>query len=203
MKGSVVTSHLRTNKIEFPAFLVVNRTRGTNEVVAVIEGTASSDTMMHRLMQTFEMFEGQRLSDMRDESEREMREQIKRDQDMAYQASLEVDKAKRQKQDEEQERVKQLAKREEDEEKRKEGERKNKIQSALNRLPDEPVESVDQKCVSRIRFRLPNGEFLQRKFLIEHKLESLFDFLTSNGYFIEEFKVLSSWPRYVAFFFLK
>lgn len=87
LTGSVVTSHLRTNKIEFPAFLVVNRTRGTNEVVAVIEGTASNETMMHRLMQTFEMFEGQRISDMNDESERETREQIKRDQDMAYQVS--------------------------------------------------------------------------------------------------------------------
>lgn len=79
-----MTSHLRTNKIEFPAFLIVNRTRGTNEVIAVIEGTASNETMMHRLMQAFEMFETQRSSDARDENERDERELIKREQDAAY-----------------------------------------------------------------------------------------------------------------------
>lgn len=115
-------------------------------------------------------------------------------------ASLEVDKAKRQKQDEEQERFKLLAKQAEDEEKKKEEERKNKMQTSLNRLPNEPDETMDQKCLTRIRFRLPNGEMLQRRFLISNKLETLFDFLTSNGYFVEEFKVLSSWPRYVSFF---
>ena len=75
---------MKTNKIEFPAFLVVNRTRATNEVVAVIEGTASNETMLHRLMQAFEMFESQRVTDLIDETERYEREQIKRDQDYAY-----------------------------------------------------------------------------------------------------------------------
>lgn len=74
------------------------------------------------------------------------------------------------------------------------------MQVSLSRLPNEPGEKEDQKRVTRIRFRLPNGEMLQRKFLIENSLEALFDFLTSNGYFVEEFKVLSSWPRYIFYF---
>ncbi len=199
--GSVVTSHLRTNKIEFPAFLIVNRIRATNEVVAVIEGTAAPDTMLHRLMQAYEMFEAQRVIDTRDESERDAREQIKRDQDAAYRASLELDKAKRQKQDEEQERIRRAAKEEQDEEQRKIKEREAKIKGAFDRLPVEPGNDVAVNLVSRIRFRLPNGEMLQRRFLIKDKLENLVDYLTSNGYFVDEFKVLSSWPRYAGFRF--
>jgi len=193
--GSVVTSHLRTNKIEFPAFLVVNRTRATNEVVAVIEGTAAPDTMLHRLMQAYEMFEAQRVTDIRDESERDAREQIKRDQDAAYRESLELDKAKRQRQDEEQERLRRAAREEEDLEQRKVKEREARIRVALEKLPGEPGDEAADGGVSRIRFRLPNGEVLQRRFSVKDKLESLFDYLTSNGYFVDEFKVLSSWPR--------
>ena len=59
--GSVVANHLKTSKIIYPAFLIVNRMRGTNEVIAVIEGDASQDTMINRLMQSYEMFESQRI----------------------------------------------------------------------------------------------------------------------------------------------
>lgn len=54
-------------------------------MIAVIEGTASNETMLHRLMQSYEMFEAQRVTDMRDEQERDERELIKREQDAAYQ----------------------------------------------------------------------------------------------------------------------
>lgn len=193
--GSVVTSHLKTNKIEFPAFLIVNRTRGTNEVIAVIEGTASHETMMHRLMQAYEMFEAQRVTDVRDETERDEREQIKRDQDAAYQESLELDKAKRQKQDEEQERLRQLAKQEEDLEKQRIENRQKKMKECEEKLPKEPSDGEPLNKIARIRFRLPNGEMLQRKFFIENSLQNVFDFLTSKEYFTDEYKVLSSWPR--------
>ena len=52
---------MKTSKIIYPAFLIVNRMRGTNEVIAVIEGDASQDTMINRLMQSYEMFESQRI----------------------------------------------------------------------------------------------------------------------------------------------
>ncbi len=74
-------------------------------------------------------------------------------------------------------------------------EREARIRVALEKLPGEPGDEAADGGVSRIRFRLPNGEVLQRRFSVKDKLESLFDYLTSNGYFVDEFKVLSSWPR--------
>lgn len=49
--------------------------------------------------------------------------------------------------------------------------------------------------MTRIRFRLPNGEFIQRKFFIADKLEQIIYFFNGNGYLNEDYKLLSSWPR--------
>ena len=193
--GSVVTSHLKTNKIEFPAFLIVNRTRGTNEVIAVIEGTASNETMMHRLMQAYEMFEAQRIHDERSEQTRDEREQIKREQDAAYQASLQLDKAKKQKQDEENQRIKKVAESEQMKEILKIQTRQKLIKDCLDQLEPEPADDIPLNKITKIRFRLPDGQLLQRKFYIQNKLKEVLNFLTASGYFSEEFKVLSSWPR--------
>lgn len=42
---------------------------------------------------------------------------------------------------------------------------------------------------------MPNGETWQRRFTASDKLSSVLDFMTSHGYFTEEYKLLSSWPR--------
>lgn len=49
--------------------------------------------------------------------------------------------------------------------------------------------------VAKIRFRLPDGETWQRRFGAKEKLSSVIDFVTSQGYFPDEYKLLSSWPR--------
>lgn len=193
--GSVVTNHLKTNKITYPAFLIVNRMRGTNEVIAVIEGDASHEVMMQRLMQSYEMFEVQRYKDEKDEQTRDERERIKREQDAAYQQSLEMDKAKRQKQTEDLERIKQTAQLEEELMKQKEKEKELFIQKCLMNLNEEPNEKVASNQITRIRFRLPDGQMLERKFLITNKLEQIIYFINGNGYFNDEYKLLSSWPR--------
>jgi hypothetical protein len=193
--GSVVANHLKTNKIIYPAFLIVNRMRGTNEVIAVIEGDASQDTMINRLMQSYEMFESQRIKDEKDENTRDERERIKREQDAAYQQSLEMDKAKRQKQTEEVIRQKQAAQLEEEKQKQIIQQRDNFIKSCLTKLKNEPDENSPINTITRIRFRLPNGEFIQRKFFITDKLEQIIYFINGNGYLNEDYKLLSSWPR--------
>lgn len=49
--------------------------------------------------------------------------------------------------------------------------------------------------VARIRFRTPDGEMFQRRFRANDKLSSVLDFITSEGYFPDDYKLLSSWPR--------
>ena len=64
------------------------------EILSVIHGNTVLDEMMMSLIHTSEMFEEQRLAEVREESEREIRETMKAEQDAAYHASLEADRAK-------------------------------------------------------------------------------------------------------------
>ena len=69
-------------------------------------------------------------------------------------------------------------------------------QAALASLLPEPADDADLKSqITRIRFRLPDGNTLQRKFHISEKLNSIICFVSSQGFFVEEYKILSSWPR--------
>jgi hypothetical protein len=178
-----IISNIKDLKGRLPLLLVITRSRGTNEITAIIEGDCSNEMLLNRLMQACELFEMQRMKDERDEASRDERERIKREQDAAYRESLQSDKAKRQKQEEELEKERAKAR---DLESRK--------IHAGESLPAEPDES-EKLQVSRIRFRMPNGEFLQRRFYISNKLKAALDFMTSQGYFVENYKLLSSWPR--------
>lgn len=68
-------------------------------------------------MNAVELFQSQQRSDIREEEEREAREQVKREQDLAYEASLAADRAKDEskRQIEQQKRMEELAKRENEE----------------------------------------------------------------------------------------
>jgi hypothetical protein len=178
-----IISVVREHKEKLPLLLFITRSRGTNEITGIVEGDCTNEMLMNQLMQACELYEMQRSKDERDEATRDEREKIKREQDAAYQASLEQDKAKRQKQEEEIEK-----------EKEKERNLEKRKQDARNNLPEEP-QAGSTAAITRIRFRLPNGEFLQRQFFIANKLQALFDFVTTHGYFSEQYKLLSSWPR--------
>nr|CAH7718762.1 unnamed protein product [Callosobruchus chinensis] len=49
--------------------------------------------------------------------------------------------------------------------------------------------------ITKIKFRFPKGEFIERRFEANTPLKVLLDFLVVQGYPAEEFKVISSWPR--------
>lgn len=63
-----------------------------------------------------------------------------------------------------------------------------------SRLPREPNEDCGD-TVTKIRVRLPKGEFIERRFYSKEPLQVLLDFLVVQGYPNNEFKVISSWPR--------
>jgi hypothetical protein len=190
--GSVFVSNLKSMKEKFPLLLIVTRARGNNEVSAIIEGDCTNEQVLDRLMQAYEMFEAQRHKDEQDERIRDERERIKREQDAAYQMSLELDKAKRQRQTEEYEKQKREAEMEQKHEKQRLEVFEKRRSDARARLPTEPSE--DEK-ITRIRFRMPSGEVLLRKFRTTEKLEVIIDYMTSLGYFVENHKLLTSWPR--------
>ncbi|XP_014072109.2 FAS-associated factor 1 isoform X2 [Salmo salar] len=189
--GSVVAQTIRTYKTDqFPLLLTVMGKRTSNEVLNVIQGNTTVDELMMRLMGAMEIFSAQQQEDIKDEDEREAREMVKREQDEAYQLSLEADRKKREAQEREQAeqlRLQQIQKEADDE--------KEAIRLSLEHaLPPEPAEEGGEP-ISKLRIRTPSGEFLVRRFLGSTKLQVLFDFVASKGYPWDDFKLLTTFPR--------
>uniref|UniRef100_A0A8C0UTZ6 Fas associated factor 1 n=1 Tax=Cyanistes caeruleus TaxID=156563 RepID=A0A8C0UTZ6_CYACU len=189
--GSVVAQTIRTQKTDqFPLFLIIMGKRSSNEVLNVIQGNTTVDELMMRLMAAMEIFSAQQQEDIKDEDEREARENVKREQDEAYRISLEADRAKREAQEREmaeQFRLEQIRKEQEEE--------REAIRLSLEQsLPPEPKEESTES-VSKLRIRMPSGEFFERRFLASSKLQVVFDFVASKGYPWEEYKLLGTFPR--------
>ncbi|XP_077882359.1 FAS-associated factor 1 isoform X4 [Ictidomys tridecemlineatus] len=189
--GSVVAQTIRTQKTDqFPLFLIIMGKRSSNEVLNVIQGNTTVDELMMRLMAAMEIFSAQQQEDIKDEDEREARENVKREQDEAYRLSLEADRAKREAHEREmaeQFRLEQIRKEQEEE--------REAIRLSLEQaLPPEPKEE-NAEPVSKLRIRTPSGEFLERRFLASNKLQIVFDFVASKGFPWDEFKLLSTFPR--------
>jgi hypothetical protein len=94
----------------FPLLLIVIRTRGSLELINVIEGKNTPSEVLLNLIQSNESFEQQRLRDADEEIIREKRENLKRQQEDEYEQSLQADLAKeraRQEEQNENERLKQ------------------------------------------------------------------------------------------------
>ncbi|XP_053549470.1 FAS-associated factor 1 [Bombina bombina] len=189
--GSVVTQTVRAQKTDqFPLFLIIMGKRSSNEVLNVIQGNTTVDELMMRLISAMEIFSAQQQEDIKDEDEREARENVKREQDEAYRLSLEADRAKREAQEKEmaeQCRLEQIRKEQEEE--------REAIRLSLEQsLPPEPQEEHSEPQ-SKLRIRTPSGEFIERRFLCSSPLQVVFDFVASKGFPFEEFKLISTFPR--------
>ncbi|KAH8347984.1 hypothetical protein KR084_002913, partial [Drosophila pseudotakahashii] len=192
--ASLTARNIKLDKL--PAIMLVGKSRqlGSNcEVLSVIHGNIGLDDLLTRLIETSEMFEEQLQVEIRQEDERAARDQVKAEQDMAYQETLEADMAKdaakRQKE------AAQLAERKRMESERAEEDaRRESIRLvAQQSLPQEPSEL--EAGTSKIRVRKPTGDFLERRFFTNNNLQDLLNFVTANGFLIEEYKLISSWPR--------
>lgn len=94
----------------FPVILIVIRTRGSLELINIIEGKSTPSEVLSNLIQSHESFEQQRLRDVDEEVMREKREDLKKQQEDEYEQSRQADLAKERARQEEQdtnERLKQ------------------------------------------------------------------------------------------------
>jgi hypothetical protein len=83
-------------KDSFPLLLVLIRSRGTLELISVIEGKSTPSEVLLNLIQSHDLFEQQRQRDAEEEIMREKRENLKKQQEDEYHRSLEADLAKEQ-----------------------------------------------------------------------------------------------------------
>lgn len=86
----------------FPVLLIVIRTRGSLELINIIEGKSTPSEVLSNLIQSHESFEQQRLRDVDEEVMREKRENLKKQQEDEYEQSRQADLAKERARQEEQ-----------------------------------------------------------------------------------------------------
>lgn len=186
---------------DLPAFMIIGRVRSTTEVITVIPGNVTLDELMTRLLHGVEVFSSGLATEIREEEERQAREQVKQEQDKAYEESLLADRLKDQARQQErelrqkQEEAERMQKEQEEQEKQKEEAVKEENRQMLaQQLPREPPEDCKDP-ITCIRIRLPSGDVLVRRFLGSQPLKTLLLYLASKGFPASEYKVLASWPR--------
>jgi FAS-associated factor 2 len=84
------------DKDAYPLLLVLIRSRGSLELISVIEGKSTPSEVLLNLIQSHELFEQQRQRDAEEEISREKREGLKKEQEDEYHRSLQADLAKEQ-----------------------------------------------------------------------------------------------------------
>lgn len=82
------------DKDSYPLLLILIRSRGSLELVSVIEGNNTPGEVILNLIQAHELFEQQQLRDAEEEIVRENREDLKKQQEAEYNQSLQADLAK-------------------------------------------------------------------------------------------------------------
>ncbi|XP_048483593.1 FAS-associated factor 1 [Plutella xylostella] len=194
--GPMASMTVRSIPVErLPALLVIMRVRSNTEIYSVINGNVGVSELVGQLVEAIERFAAARDQDAKAEHEREARQRVKREQDEAYQQSLEADRAKEEVKKQVELEKNQEIERAENERLQEEARKQAHRSDALSRVPPEPAASDGD--VSRIRVRLPppHDTCLERRFRYTDTLQALLDYLASEGFPHESYKVISGWPR--------
>lgn len=90
--GNQCAQRLATTESDaFPLLLILTRSRGSLELLEIIEGKSTPSEVLLNLIQCHESFNEQRLRDTEEEVAREQREELKRQQEDEYRRSLAAD----------------------------------------------------------------------------------------------------------------
>ncbi|XP_066262554.1 FAS-associated factor 1 [Euwallacea similis] len=176
-----------------PVMVLIMKIRSATEIFNVINGNVGVNELLTTLIESVDIFSERQTVEAKEEADRAERELVKWEQDEAYRASLEADRKKEETR-QRQEKEELEARRQIENEKAETAARKEAIRKEVeSRLPLEPPSGQGEQ--TKIRFRLPKGENVERRFTADTPLRVLLDFLVVQGYPREEYKVISSWPR--------
>lgn len=192
MTASITVRNIPTDRL--PAILVISKNRSQCEVFQVIYGNVSVDDLLSQLMEAADMYAEQLKIELREENERIAREQVKLEQDAAYQESLEADRAKQEAKRQKELMMQTERRRLESERADAEAKREQIRAEARSTVPPEPEQTVGEN-ITKIRMRPPSGTLIERRFYTDTPLRILLNFITGEGFLIDEYKVIQSWPR--------
>lgn len=190
--AAVTVRNIPTDKL--PAILLIMKIRSSTNIYSVIYGNVSVNELLLRLVDAVDVSSGHQWVEVREEEERAAREAVKWEQDQAYKESLEADRAKEEAKRQQVQLETETRKRVESEKAEEEAKKERYRLEVEASLPPEPPEGSGDS-MTKIRFRLPKGENLERRFTTDTKLKVLLDYLVVKGYPMTEYKVISSWPR--------
>ncbi|KAG5894965.1 hypothetical protein JTB14_023313 [Gonioctena quinquepunctata] len=193
--GSTAAMSLRNIPVDrLPAVFLIMKIRSTTEIFNVVYGNVGVNELLSSLIECVEVFTEHQRVEIKEEEERAERELVKFEQDMAYRESLEADRAKEEAKKMQERAEHETRQRLESEKAETDAKREAHRKEVEANLPPEPP--LDQgDSITKIRFRLPKGENLERRFQANTSLKVLLDYLVVKGYPTEEYKVISSWPR--------
>ncbi|XP_050513741.1 FAS-associated factor 1 [Diabrotica virgifera virgifera] len=193
--GATAAMSLRNIPVDrLPVIILITKIRSTIEIFSVVYGNVGVNELLSSLIECVEVFLEHQRVEIKEEEERAEREMVKLEQDLAYRESLEADRAKEEAKRLQEKKETETRKRLESEKALSEAKKEAFRKQVEADLPPEP--SLEQgDSITKIRFRLPKGEHLERRFQTTTPLKVLLDFLIVKGYPTEEFKVISSWPR--------
>ncbi|XP_073846108.1 fas associated factor casp isoform X4 [Musca autumnalis] len=193
--ASITVRNISVDKL--PSILVIGKSRlsgrSSCEVLSVIHGNVDLDDLLSRLFEAVDMYNDHLKVEIAEEDARAARDQVKAEQDMAYEQTLQADIAKEAARRQKEAAIAAERQRLESEKAEEEARRESIRMVAEQSLPKEPNET--ETNISKIRVRKPTGDFLERRFYTENTLQDLLNFVASKGFLIDEYKVISSWPR--------
>lgn len=170
--GATASMGLRTIPVErLPAIILIIRIRSSTDILKVIHGNVGVNELLSSLIEAAEMFTKRQRVEVVEEKERAEREFVKWEQDEAYRESLETDRAKDEAKRQQAQAESDTKKRIEREVAQKEAEREAHRRIIEASLPPEPpIDDNNIDSITKIRFRLPKGENIERRFHVDTSL---------------------------------
>ncbi|KAK6626449.1 hypothetical protein RUM44_008922 [Polyplax serrata] len=193
-EGYRVSQALRDNSHPFLAIIVYREGRMT--VVARMEGAVDPVELLRRLRAVIKENEICLTAARAERMERSFNQTLRAQQDEAYQQSLLADQEKERlrlaerKKLEEMEKMKRKI--EEEEVKRKEEIRRLKIEY-LDRIPEEPSSSHPDAV--QLVIKLPCGARLERRFLRDHSLQDVYNYVFCHPSSPDTFDIATNFPK--------
>jgi len=193
-EGYRVSQALRETSYPFLAMIVLRQHRMV--VVARQEGVIQPDALVNWIQQNVTEYEAFIVAARAERDERNLDREIRSQQEAEYAETLRRDQ-EREMREREREEIERREEEERERLRREELERKDQIVKMkiemANEIPDEP--SVDNADAVRIVIKLPDGQRLERRFLMTHSLKHIYYFVFCHPDSPDQFDIGTNYPR--------